>query len=73
MILVDDLLLLTAENGDIVLIEPNSNEPRELTRFKVFDSKTWNPPAIAGDLLFVRNDREAACLRLPVASAARGD
>jgi outer membrane protein assembly factor BamB len=66
MILVGDLLLLTAENGDIVLLEPNSIEQRELARFKVFNAKTWNPPALAGDLLVVRNDREAACLRLPV-------
>jgi len=67
MILVGDLLLLMAENGEVVLVEPNPNEQRELTRFKVFNSKTWNPPALAGDLLVVRNDREAACYRLPLA------
>jgi outer membrane protein assembly factor BamB len=65
MILVAGLLLLTSEGGDIVLVEPAPAEPRELTRFKVFGSKTWNPPALAGDLLLVRTDREAACLRLP--------
>jgi outer membrane protein assembly factor BamB len=67
MILVGELILLTAESGDIVLIEPSPDEQRELGRFKVFNAKTWNPPALAGDLLVVRNDREAACLRLPVA------
>jgi outer membrane protein assembly factor BamB len=66
MILVGDLILLMAERGEIVLLEPNPSEHRELARFKVFDAKTWNPPALAGDLLVVRNDREAACLRLPV-------
>jgi hypothetical protein len=30
------------------------------------NGKTWNPPALAGDLLLVRNDQEAACYRLPV-------
>lgn len=67
MILVGDLLLLMAESGEIVLLEPNPTEQRELARFKVFNAKTWNPPALAGDLLVVRNDREAACLRLPLA------
>jgi outer membrane protein assembly factor BamB len=67
MILVDGLLLLMAESGDVVLLEPNSAEQRELARHKVFTAKTWNPPALAGDLLFIRNDREAACLRLPLA------
>ncbi len=66
MILVGDVILLTAENGDIVLVEPDAREQREVARFKVFSAKTWNPPALAGDLLVVRNDREAVCLRLPV-------
>ena len=66
MILVGELILLMAERGEIVLIEPHPSEHRELARFKVFDAKTWNPPALAGEFLVVRNDREAACLRLPV-------
>ncbi len=66
MILAGDLLLLSAESGDLVLIEPSPEERRELARFPVFDSKTWNPHALAGDLLLMRNDREAACLRLPL-------
>ena len=67
MVLIGGLLLMMAENGDIVLLEPNPTEQRELTRFKVFNAKTWNPPALAGDLIVVRNDREAVCLRLPLA------
>lgn len=67
MMLVGGLLLMMAESGDIVLLEPNPSEQRELARCKVFSAKTWNPPALAGDLLVVRNDREAVCLRLPVA------
>ena len=36
--------------------------PGELRRHRVFATKTWNPPALAGDLLLVRNDLEAALL-----------
>ncbi len=67
-LLVGDLYLLMAESGELVLLRPTPEGPNELTRFRVFDSKTWNPIALAGDLLLVRNDREAACLRLPITS-----
>jgi outer membrane protein assembly factor BamB len=63
---VRDLLLLMAENGELVLLRPAPAFPNELHRFKVFSSKTWNPIALAGDLLLVRNDQEAAALRLAV-------
>lgn len=60
-----DQLLLLAENGELVLLRPTPREAGELARFRVFAGKTWNPPALSGSLLLVRNDREAALLRLP--------
>jgi len=65
-ILIRDLLLIMAEEGDVALVEPMPSERRELTRFTALKGKTWNPPALAGELLLVRNDQEAACYRLPV-------
>ncbi len=70
ILLVDQLLLIMAESGDLVLFEPRPDTPRELARFPVLTGKTWNPPALAGDLLLMRNDREAACFRLPVNRSA---
>jgi outer membrane protein assembly factor BamB len=67
-ILVGDVLLLTAESGEVLLLDPNPQEPRELTHFSALKGKTWNPPALAGQYLLVRNDKEAACYRLPLAS-----
>ena len=66
-ILVGDLLLVTAESGEILLLDPDPKESRELTRFPALKGKTWNPPALAGQYLLVRNEKEAACYRLPVA------
>ena len=66
-LLVRDLLLVTAENGEVALLDPEPDERRELSKFRALDGKTWNPPALAGNLLLVRNDQEAACYRLPVA------
>ncbi len=67
MILVDELLLLLSEKGELVLIRPNPDSLQELSRLPVLEGKTWNPPALAGQLLLVRNDRWAACYRLPLA------
>jgi outer membrane protein assembly factor BamB len=66
-ILVRDVLLVGAESGEVILLDPNPQEARELTRFSALPGKTWNPPALAGQYLVVRNDKAAACYRLPVA------
>jgi outer membrane protein assembly factor BamB len=68
MISVGDLLLIQAESGEVVLVEANSAAPSELTRFAALAAKTWNNPALAGQYLLVRNDREAACYELPLES-----
>jgi outer membrane protein assembly factor BamB len=69
-LVVGELYLLMAESGELVLLRPTREAANELARFRVFSAKTWNPIAIVGDLLLVRNDQEAACLRLPVGEAA---
>ena len=72
MILVNDVLLVQAELGDVVLVEANPNNAgKELARFTALDGKTWNNPALAGPYLLVRNDREAACYELPLESRKR--
>lgn len=68
IVLVGDLLLLTAESGELVLVEASPDEHRELTRFTALDDKTWNHTALAGRYLFVRNHREAACYELPLST-----
>lgn len=66
-LLVGEHYLLMAESGKLVLLRPTPDAPNELARFRVFTAKTWNPIALSGDLLLVRNDQESACLRLPLA------
>ena len=66
MIMCGDVLLVMAESGEVVLVEPNPSGLKELTRFTALTDKTWNPAALAGDILLVRNDKEAACFRLPL-------
>ena len=66
LILVGDLLLIQTEKGDVVLVEATPEEHRELARLEALTGKTWNPPALAGRHLLVRNNREAACYELPI-------
>jgi outer membrane protein assembly factor BamB len=66
VILAGDRLLVQSEEGELVLVEPNPQEHRELARVTMFTQKTWNPPALAGRYLLVRNDVEAALFELAV-------
>jgi outer membrane protein assembly factor BamB len=66
ILLLDDLLLIQAESGDVVLVEISPEKPRERTRFPALRGKTWNNPVLLRDLLLVRNDQEGACYRLPL-------
>jgi len=65
ILLVEDLLLVQGERGDISLVDPVPEELRELTRFQAVEGTVWATPALAGDRLIVRSDREVACYRLP--------
>ncbi|MBS0265736.1 MAG: PQQ-like beta-propeller repeat protein [Planctomycetes bacterium] len=67
LLLVADLLLVQTESGDVALVAPDPKAFQELGTFAALPSKTWNHPALAGNLLLVRNDRIAACYELPVA------
>jgi outer membrane protein assembly factor BamB len=67
MLLVGDKLLIQAETGEIVLVAATPDEHRELSKFNALFSKTWNNIALAGNILVVRNDREAAAFELPTA------
>jgi outer membrane protein assembly factor BamB len=69
VLLAGDLLLVQAEDGEVVLVEPSPERPVELARFAAVEGRAWATPALAGDLLLVRGDAEAACYRLPVEAA----
>jgi outer membrane protein assembly factor BamB len=62
------LLVISSEMGEVVLLAADFEKHRELGRFQAIEGKTWNHPAIAQDCLYVRNDHEIACYRLPAAS-----
>jgi outer membrane protein assembly factor BamB len=59
------LLLVAAENGEVVLLAANPQRQEELGRFPALDGKTWNHPVVVGQNLFIRNAEEMACYALP--------
>lgn len=64
VLLVGKRLLVSAEDGRILLFALSPKEPTLLTEFQPLRGKCWNPPALAGDLLLVRNETEAACYQM---------
>jgi outer membrane protein assembly factor BamB len=67
LLLVGDLILVQAESGEVLLVRPNPKKLEEVATLSALNDKTWNVPSLAGNLLLVRNEQEAAAFELPLA------
>ena len=68
LLLVNDVILIQSETGKIVLVQAKPTEHHELAHIASLEGKSWNHPALAGNILVVRNDREAVAYELPIVS-----
>jgi outer membrane protein assembly factor BamB len=64
VLLAGDHLIVLAEDGDLVLLKAAPDAHKEMARFSAIEGKTWNHPAIEGNVLLVRNAREMAAFNL---------
>jgi outer membrane protein assembly factor BamB len=66
MLADQDVLLVSNEKGEIILVAVDRNGPKELGRFQAIEGKTWNGPVLVGNRVFLRNAAEMAAFELTV-------
>ena len=66
LLLVGDKLLVHSEVGVLYLLEANPNVYQEIGKIKTIEGVCWNTLSLYKDLLLVRSELEAACIKLPI-------
>lgn len=60
VLLISGTILMLTEDGNLVLVQPDSSAYREIVRFKAVSGKCWNIPALSNGRIYVRSTTEAA-------------
>jgi outer membrane protein assembly factor BamB len=64
LIAVDGKLIIYGEQGLLAMAEISPDSYRELAKLKFCDERTWTLPTLAGGRLYLRNEKELACMKV---------
>jgi outer membrane protein assembly factor BamB len=64
VLLASGHLIVIGERGELALVKASPAKHEEVAQFQAIEGKTWNNPAIAGGILYVRNTTEMAAFSL---------
>jgi outer membrane protein assembly factor BamB len=67
VVLAGKNLVALSDDGQLVLVEANPDQYKELARAKAITGKCWSTPAISNGRLYVRSTKESACFDLATA------
>ena len=63
LLAADGKLIIYGDQGVLALAEISPDSYKELAKFKFCDERTWTVPTLSGGRLFLRNEKELACLK----------
>jgi hypothetical protein len=64
VVLVDGMLVVLTETGQLVLVKPDPAAYAEVSRYSAVLGKCWNVPAVSGGHIYARSIKEAVCLNV---------
>ncbi len=69
VILASDTVLALSDKGELITVETNPNQYKEISRAKVVSGKCWSSPTVANGRIYVRSTKEGVCLDAATAMA----
>lgn len=64
VVLASGHLVIVSDSGELALVEARPQKHSEKSRFPAIEGRTWNHPALAHGMLFIRNSNQMAAFDL---------
>jgi outer membrane protein assembly factor BamB len=64
VILAGGKVLALADDGELVVVDPDSSAYKEVSRFQAIAGKCWSTPAMSDGHIYVRSTKEGACFEV---------